>query len=66
MQKSAIGTALGLAGPKGLPPAIVGQWNEAIKKTLQYPKIVSTVEKLAGIVIDYPSGEADKKDLMDP
>jgi tripartite-type tricarboxylate transporter receptor subunit TctC len=63
--KSAIGTALGLAGPRGISPAIVSQWDAAIQKTLQDQKIVSAVENLAGIVIDYQSGEAYKKDLMD-
>ena len=59
--KSAIGTALGLAGPRGLSPAIVSQWDAAIQKTLQDQKIVSAVESLAGIVIDYQSGEAYKR-----
>jgi tripartite-type tricarboxylate transporter receptor subunit TctC len=63
--KTAIATALGLGGPKGLPPAIVRQWDAAIQKTLKEPKVIAAVEKLAGIVIDYQPGEEYKKDLME-
>ena len=63
--KSALATALGLAGPKGLSPTIVSQWDAAIQKTLKDPKVITAVEKLAGIVIDYQKGEGYRKDLMD-
>lgn len=63
-QKSSIATGVGLAGPKGLPPAIIGKWEEAIDKTLKDPKVIAIVEKLGGVVVDFKSGEGYKKELM--
>lgn len=61
---SSIATGVGLAGPKGLPPAVVKSWQEAISKTLKDPKVIETIEKLGGAVVDYKSGEDYKKELM--
>jgi tripartite-type tricarboxylate transporter receptor subunit TctC len=63
-KKSSIGTALGLAGPKGLSPAIVTKWEEAMEKVSKDPKVIAAVEKLEGIVIDYKTGEDYKKELF--
>jgi tripartite-type tricarboxylate transporter receptor subunit TctC len=63
-QKSSIATGVGLAGPKGLAPAIVSKWEEAIDRTLKDPKVIAILEKLGGVVIDFKSGEAYKKDLL--
>jgi tripartite-type tricarboxylate transporter receptor subunit TctC len=63
-QKSSIATGVGLAGPKGLPPAIVRKWEEAIDRTLKDPKVITIIEKLGGVVIDFKSGEGYKKELM--
>lgn len=63
-EKSSFATALGLGGPKGLSPAIVKKWEEAVEKTVKDPKVVATVEKIEGVVIDYKHGEDYKKELM--
>ncbi len=63
-KKSSIATGIGLAGPKGLPPAIVSRWTEAVDKTLKDPKAIATIEKLGGLVIDFKTGEDYKKELM--
>ena len=63
-KKSSIATGVGLAGPKGLAPAIVSKWEEAIEKTLKDPKVIAIIEKLGGVVVDFKSGEAYKKDLL--
>ena len=65
LKKSSISTGVGLAGPKGLPPEIVNQWEVAIDKSLKDPKMVATLEKLGGTVVDYRNGEGFKKDLLD-
>jgi tripartite-type tricarboxylate transporter receptor subunit TctC len=62
--KSSIATALGLGGPRGLAPAIVKKWEEALARTLKEPKIIEVVDKLEGVVIDYKTGEDYKKELM--
>lgn len=61
---SSIATGVGLAGPKGLPPAVVKAWENAIAKTLKEPKVTETIEKLGGVVVDYKNGEGYKKELM--
>jgi len=63
-KKSSFATALGLGGPKGLPPAIVSKWEESIEKTLKDPKIIAIIEKIDGVVIDFKSGEDYRKELM--
>ncbi len=63
-KRSSIATGVGLAGPKGLPPAIVSKWQKAIAKTLKDPKVIEVIQKLGGAVIDYKTGEAYKKELM--
>ena len=63
-QKSSIATGVGLAGPKGLPPAIVSKWEEAMDRTMKDPKVIEVIEKLGGVVVDFRSGEGYKKELM--
>jgi len=63
-KKSSIATGVGLAGPKGVASPIVSKWEEAIGKTLKDPKVIATIEKLGGVVIDFKHGEDYKKDLM--
>ena len=55
---------MGLAGPKGLAPAIVSKWEEAIETTLKDPKVIAIIEKLGGVVVDFKSGEGYKKELL--
>lgn len=61
---SSIATGVGLAGPKGLAPAIVSKWEGAIETTLKDPKVIAIIEKLGGVVVDFKSGEGYKKELM--
>ena len=63
-KRSSIATGVGLAGPKGLPPAMVSKWAAAIDKTFKDPKVIEVIQKLGGVVIDYKPGEAYKKELM--
>jgi tripartite-type tricarboxylate transporter receptor subunit TctC len=61
---SNIATGIGLAGPKGLAPAVVKQWEEAVEKTMKDPKVVALVDKLEGLIIDFKPGEAYKKEIL--
>ena len=63
-KRSSIATGVGLAGPKGLPPAMVSKWAAAVDKTFKDPKVIEVIQKLGGVVIDYKPGEAYKKELM--
>lgn len=63
-KRSSISTGVGLAGPQGLPPAIVKQWEDAIAKTLKEPKIIKALENLGGTVVDYKNGEEFKAELL--
>ena len=63
-QKSSIATGVGLAGPKGLPPAIVSKWEEAMDRTMKDQKVIEIIEKLGGVVVDFKNGEGYKKELM--
>jgi len=63
-KKSSIATGVGLAGPRGVAPAVVSKWEEAIDKSLKDPRVVAIIEKLGGVVIDYKKGENYKKELM--
>ena len=62
--RSSFATTLGLGGPKGLAPAIVKKWEEAIDRTLKDPRAISTIEKIEGVVIDFKHGEDYKKEMM--
>jgi len=62
--RSSFATALGLGGPKGVAPAIVSKWEEAIDKTLKDPKVITTVQNIEGVVIDFKHGEDYKKEMM--
>jgi tripartite-type tricarboxylate transporter receptor subunit TctC len=63
-KKSSFATALGLGGPKGLAPAIVRRWEEAIDKTLKDPSVIATIEKIEGVAVDFKRGEDYKEELM--
>jgi tripartite-type tricarboxylate transporter receptor subunit TctC len=63
-KKSSIATGVGLAGPKGLAPAIVTKWEEAIDKTLKDPRVIAVIEKLGGAIVDFKDGEDYKKELL--
>lgn len=63
-KQSSFATALGLAGPKGLSPAIVAKWEEALDKTLKDPKVLGMIEKLEGTAVDFKRGEDYKKELL--
>jgi tripartite-type tricarboxylate transporter receptor subunit TctC len=63
-KRSSFATALGLGGPKGLAPSIVSKWEEAIDKTMKDPKVLSIIQKIEGVVVDFKSGEDYKKELL--
>lgn len=63
-KKASIATDVGLAGPKGLSSVIVNKWYEALDKTLKDPKVVTIIDKLGGVVIDFKSGDEYKKELL--
>lgn len=63
-QSANISTGIGLAGPKGLPPAVIKKCEEAVEKTLKDPKVVEVIDKLDGILIDFRSGEEYKKEIL--
>jgi tripartite-type tricarboxylate transporter receptor subunit TctC len=59
-----ISMSMGLAGPKGLPPAVVKLWEQAGEKTMKDPKVVALVDKLEGLFIDFRTGEEYKKEIL--
>jgi tripartite-type tricarboxylate transporter receptor subunit TctC len=61
---SNIATGVGLGGPKGLSPAIVKKWEDAVDKTMKDPKVIQVVDKLEGLIIDFKSGEAYRKEVL--
>jgi tripartite-type tricarboxylate transporter receptor subunit TctC len=63
-KRSSFATALGLGGPKGLSPSIVSKWEEAIEKTMKDPNVISIIQNIEGVVIDFKSGEDYKKELL--
>ncbi len=63
-QSANISTGVGLAGPKGLPPAVVKKWEEAVEKTLKDPKVIAIIDKLEGLFIDFRRGEDYKKEVL--
>ena len=63
-KKSSIATGVGLAGPRGVAPSVVSKWEEAIDRSLKDPKVITIIEKLGGVVVDYKNGENYKKELM--
>jgi tripartite-type tricarboxylate transporter receptor subunit TctC len=62
--KASFAVALGLGGPKGLPPAIAAKLQKAMDNTLKDPKIIAALDNIPGIVIDYKTGEDYYKELM--
>lgn len=63
-KKSSIATGVGLAGPKGVDPAIVSKWEAVLSKTMQEPDVIAIVEKLGGAVVDFKNGEEYKQELL--
>jgi len=63
-KKSSIATGVGLAGPKGLDPAVVDKWETAISATLKDPNVIAVIEKLGGCFVDFKNGEEYKKELL--
>ena len=63
-KSSNITTGVGLAGPKGMAPAIARKWEEAVEKTMKDPKVVAVVDKIGGLMIDFKSGEEYKKEIL--
>jgi tripartite-type tricarboxylate transporter receptor subunit TctC len=61
---SNITTGIGLGGPKGLSPAIVKKWQDALDKTMKDPKVIQIVDKLEGFIIDFKPGEAYRKEIL--
>jgi tripartite-type tricarboxylate transporter receptor subunit TctC len=61
---SNIATGVGLAGPKGLPPAVVKKWEDGIEKSMKDPKVVAIIDKLEGLVIDFKKGEGYRKEIL--
>jgi len=55
---------VGLAGPKGVASNIVSKWEETINKTLKDSKVIATIEKLGGVLVDFKHGEDYRKELM--
>ena len=63
-KKTIVETGIGLVGPKGLPPAVIRKWEEAVQLTLKDPNVIEAVKKF-DFVIDYMSGEAYKKEIAE-
>jgi len=63
-KSSNITTGVGLAGPKGLAPAIAKKWEDAVEKTMKDPKVIAVVDKIGGLMIDFRSGEDYKKEIL--
>ena len=63
-KNSSIATGVGLAGPKGMAPAIVRKWEDAVDKTMKDPRVVAVIDKVGGLVIDFKNGEGYKKELL--
>ena len=63
-KNSSIATGVGLAGPKGMAPAIARKWEDAVDKTMKDPRVVAVIDKVGGLVIDFKNGEGYKKELL--
>ncbi len=63
-KKSNIATGVGLAGPKGMAPAIAKKWEDAVAKTLKDPRVAAVIDKVGGLVIDFKTGEGYKGELL--
>ena len=40
------------------------KWEDAVNKTMKDPKVIQVVDKLEGLLIDFKSGEAYKKEVL--
>ncbi len=63
-KNSSIATGVGLAGPKGMAPAIAKRWEDAVEKTMKDPRVIAVVDKVGGLIIDFRTGEGYKKELL--
>jgi len=63
-RSSNITTGVGLAGPKGMSPAIAKKWEDVVEKTMKDPGVVAMVEKIGGLIIDIKNGEEYKKEIL--
>jgi tripartite-type tricarboxylate transporter receptor subunit TctC len=63
-KSSNITTGVGLAGPKGMAPAIARKWEDVLEKTMKDPKVVAVVDKIGGLMIDFKNGEGYKKEIL--
>jgi len=63
-KNSNIATGVGLAGPKGMAPAIARKWEDAVEKTMKDPRVAAVIDKIGGLIIDYKNGEGYKKELL--
>lgn len=63
-KKSNIATGVGLAGPKGMAPAIARKWEDAVEKTMKDPKVAALIDRVGGLVIDFKTGEGYKGELL--
>ncbi len=63
-KKSNIATGVGLAGPKGMAPAISRKWEDAVEKTMKDPRVAALIDKVGGLVIDFKTGEGYKGELL--
>jgi tripartite-type tricarboxylate transporter receptor subunit TctC len=61
---SNVSTGVGLAGPKGLPPAIAKKWEDAVEKMLKDQKVIEAIGKMEGYVIDFKKGEGYKREIL--
>jgi tripartite-type tricarboxylate transporter receptor subunit TctC len=62
--KASFAVALGLGGPKGLPPAIVDKLQKAMEDTLKAPKVIAALENIPGVVIDFKNGKDYYNQIM--
>ncbi len=63
-RRSILETAVGLVGPKGLPPGIIKKWEEAAQTVLKDPNVISAIQKF-DFIADFKSGEEYKRAIAD-
>ena len=62
--KASFAVALGLGGPKGLPPAVVDKLQKAMDNALKAPKVIAALENIPGVVIDFKNGKDYYNQIM--
>ena len=63
-KQTVIDTAIGLVGPKGLPPAVISKWEELAHMAVNDPQFVSAIQKF-DFVVDFKRGEEYRKEIAD-